>query len=446
MGAEVPSGSAVLLLDLGTQRARAAAARLHDGRLRIVAAAEAAFAAAPDGIIVHMDAAREQLGALLETAAQRAGVRTRLVVAAVGGTHLRGMRARGSLALRPPVCLRDTHLDRALDAAAAIALPRDQEMLHVVPTGFRVDGARTIRPLGMRARRLVAEAAVLTVSRLALENLERAVHDAGFELLEPVAEPLAAAQGALTQEDRVRGCVLVDLGAERSWALVYRDGALQGLVQIGAGAAHVSRDLAFLLRLDAAAAEHLKHELGVARLALADASRHALLPRGDEMLRVGQVDVARVIEPRVRELLQLLRHALRRTRLLAPSDRVVLGGGGARMPGAVDLAERVFRVPARCDVPDATEVPGLEASSPGTLLGLLAYASRCGLQRSRRRTLLKAAVQRLRFVLGVGGSRSSASGHARPEITVAAPGAVRSVHVPRRVGVDLEVGDVRVRA
>jgi cell division protein FtsA len=227
---------AVLLLDLGTQHARAAAARLRDGALRICGAAEVPFSAARDGIIVHLDSAREQLAALLDAAGRRAGVRTRLVVAAVGGMHLRWVRARGSLSLRPPVCVRDAHLERALDTAAAIGLPRDQETLHVVPTGFRVDGARTVRPLGMRARRLVAEAAVLTVSRLALENLERVLSDAGYELVEPVAEPLAAAHHALTHDDRARGAVLVDLGAERSSSLVFRDGALRGLAQIGAGA------------------------------------------------------------------------------------------------------------------------------------------------------------------------------------------------------------------
>ena len=438
-----PDDDAILLLDMGTHVARAAVAQSHDGALGLTDASEAPFSAAHDGIIVHLEAAREQLAAVLESAAQRAGTRTRRVVAAVGGSHLRWIRARGSLSLRLPVCLREAHLERALDAAAAIGLPRDQEMLHVVPTGFRVDGARTLRPLGMRARRLVAEVGVLTVSRLALENLERVLCDAGFELVEPVADPLVAAQVGLTAEDRSRGAVLVDIGAERVGAVVYRDGVLQGLTQLGAGAAHVSRDLACVLRVDTSAAEHVKRELGVAYLALADAGRSMPLQRNGELLRLGQVEVARVIEARVRELLTLTREALRGA--LAPTDRVVVGGGGARLSGMVTLAEQVFGVPARRYVPDGA-VPGLADASAGTLLGLQAYALRCGFHRSRRHTFLRGAVQRLRSVLGVGGSRPSASGHARPEIRVAEPETGRSVHVPPSVGVDLEVGDVRVRA
>ncbi len=435
----------LLLLDLGSQRARAGAARVEDGALRICGAAEAPFSAVRDGVIVHLESARAQLAALLSTAAARGGVRTRRVVAAIGGTHLHWMRARGSLALRLPVCLRDAHLERALDAAAAMGLPREQEMLHVVPTGYRVDGARTVRPRGMRARRLVAEAAVLTASRLALENLERALHDIGYELIEPVAEPLVAAHEALTIEDRTRGAVLIDLGAERVCAIVYRDGVLQGLAQIGAGAAHISRDLALVLRIAPHEAEDVKQQLAVARVELADTARSLPLRRGGRMLRLGQADVARVVEPRMRELLVLTREALRQARILAPSDRVVLSGGGARLAGVVDLAENVFHVPARRDVPDVA-VPGVEHASTGTLLGLLAYASRCGLHRAGRRIFLRGAVQRLRNVLGVGGSRPSASGHARPETRVAGPETARSVHVSPSVGVDLEVGDVRVRA
>jgi cell division protein FtsA len=423
----------LLALDLGTHTTRALALARDGDALGVVGRCVRQGAVGRDGIPMQVDVARARLAEVLDGAALDGGVLGRRVVAAIGGTHVRVARARGSLNLRAAVALRPPHLERALDAAAAIGLPRDQEILHVLPTGYRVDGARTVRPpLDVRARRLVAEVAVVTASRLALDNLARILSDLGYELVDAAAEPLLTARAVLTPEDRQRGAVVVDIGAERIGAAVYRDRVLQGLASIGAGAAHISRDLAWALRCDTAQAEELKLGLGVAQSAAADPTHVADFTLGDRRARVGERLLARVIEPRMRELLTLTRSALDSAGTLASSDRVVLVGGGAALRGVADLAEHVFDAPARTaplrQAEDATSFTGL---------GLVTYASHTRLDRDGRGRW-SGAMQRLRRVL-------SASVASRTHGNAEGPIAVRSVHVPPRGGVDLEVSDVRVR-
>ncbi|MFQ5601366.1 MAG: cell division protein FtsA [Candidatus Krumholzibacteriia bacterium] len=434
----------VILLDVGTHEVRALAAAFEGGRLQVRGAAMREFSAGRDGILVDLEAARAGLGEVLDAAARQSGLAIRRVVAGVGGTHVRCVRARGSLSLRIPVIVRESHLERILDAAADIGLPRDHEVLHVLPTGYRVDGARTVRaPLGMRARRLAAETAVVIVSRLALDNLERVLGEVGFELVDAAAEPLVAARAALTAEDRRCGAVLVDIGAENVGAAVYRDAVLQGLVCLGAGGAHVSRDLAYALRVDSVQAEALKRRLGVAQVASADRSRRVEVQHAGRPAYVSQTAVAHVIEPRMREILSLVRDALHAQHALSPADRVVLVGGGARLQGVDELAERVFGVPARVGEPVPQGDRGHAAPDRPSCaaLGLVAFASWSGLGARRRRApSWSAAVERLRRVLGAGARAGPGAAAAR-----SARQLERSVHVTPRGGVDLEVRDVRVR-
>ena len=402
----------LLALDLGTHRVRALALVAHGTNLAVCGRAEARAIAARDGVLVHLDRARAEIGHVLREAALQAGLRAKRVVAGIGGTHLRLVHGHGSLSFPQPVSLRRTHLERALDAAAAIGVPNDLEVLHVLPTGYEVDGARTERPpLGIRARRLAAQAAVVTVSRLALDNLDRVLIDLGYELVDAAAEPLLAASAVLSPEDREDGAVLVDIGAERTSAVAYRHRVLCGLVCLGAGAAHVTRDLGYALRLGFEPAEALKRRFGVASVAAADPEAEMRVERDGTPIRLSQRAMAAVIEPRMREILSLVHDALRAEGGLALANRVVLCGGGANLPGLVELAEEVFASPARLG---AVPHPGAPDDS-STALGLVQHAVRCGLYPRSRWRMWDRAVHRLRGALRA----SRQSGMPRPAVAPA---------------------------
>jgi cell division protein FtsA len=418
--AERSQSGGALVLDLGAHKALAAVATGDSAGARILGWAERDAALLAGGMLADLRAARSILGGLLAEAQARAGV-TRLasVVAGVGGGHVRCVRARGSARLKIPVVLQPAHLDRALDAAADIGLPRDHEVLHVLPTGYLVDGARAVRsPLGLRARHVVAEAAVVTVRTQVLDALQRVLEDAGYELVGAAAEPLAAARAALSPEDRQRGALLVDLGAETTAGVAYRDGAVQSLAWVPAGGAHVTRDVAFALQLETDQAETLKRRAAHALVESVPPDRQVEVERGAERLALGAQTLAGIVEARMEEVFAMLRDALRAPASPALGARVVLAGGGARLRGAVELAEQVFECPARLASPAG--LPGWReaAGDPAccTVLGLVEYAARSGLLREDPPPPWTRALHELRRWVNVRAARERAARDMRPGV------------------------------
>lgn len=382
---DAPHPAGVIALDLGANKALAVLALPEGNGYRVHGWAERECSILNQGMVSDLGAARALLRALLGEVQAKAGVRVRRVVAGVGGGQVRLVRARGTARTKLAVVLQAQHLDRALDAAADIGLPRDHEVLHVLPAGYTVDGTRVVRtPLGMRGRAVTAEAAVVTVRSQVLDALQRAVEDVGYELIGAAAEPLAAARSALTAEDRTRGAVLVDLGAEATSAASYRDGVVQGLSWVQAGGMHVTRDIAFALQLESGPAEQLKRRAGAALVESVPADRQVEVHRGRERLTVSQQTLAGIVEARMEELFSMLRDTLRAQNALGMGERIVLAGGGARLRGVVELAEQVFESPARVAAPVAA--PGWREADGdpacGTALGLLEYAQRSGLMRA----------------------------------------------------------------
>jgi cell division protein FtsA len=408
-GAKRKISNGLFVMDVGTSEVRAVALVGHAGDLHVVAQAVGPAPQNVPGALPDLESFRDSVGEVLQRVAWESGVTVRRVVASVGGAHVRSMRAQGRLQMRRTMPLREAHVQRVLDMAADLDLPRDHEVLHVVPTSFRVDDVPTHRPpIGMRAQSLCAEVSVVTVSRLALDNLERVLDSLDWQLVDAAAEPIVTARAALGREDRQRGAILLDIGAEVLHAASYRDGALLGIASLAAGSAHVTRDLSWALRLDVEEAESLKKQYGVA---VVDAARRELripVHSNGRAAWVGQRAVAQVIEPRLSELLVLIRDGLRAQGALIPAARVVLTGNGARLRGLNKLVERIFAAPAHaatfraCEQDNDSAVPGCVAA------GLIDYVRSAGLGRERHRR--QKAWRWLVRTLGAGASEEKGTG------------------------------------
>lgn len=428
----------LLLLEVGSSRLRALAVVADDRQgSRVCGAASVRTRAGRDALWNEPASAREEIAALLDEVERQAGSALRPVLVSLGGTHMALLRSQGRLAMKLPLALRTDHLEQALEAASHLGLPPDREVLHVLPTSYLADGARLRRPpLGLRARGLIAECVIVTVSRAALDGIESVLGSLDRTVMDAAAEPLLTARAVLRQEERLQGTVLVDLGAERACATVHRDGVLQAMACIGAGAAHVTRDLAYALQVQEGVAEELKQRRGVAwGEAGADAGAS---PSGPS--RYGESFTA-VIEPRMRELFQLLRDGLQQSGTLAPSDRVILTGGGAQLRATADLAHAVFGLPVRhAAVPESADA-AWNVHRSQTMRGLLAYAASRGFP--SRAPRWSSAVRRLRGALVQGGHRQASLADAtwNDGVEVARHGERGTA----RVGVDSEVHDVRVR-
>jgi cell division protein FtsA len=242
-----------------------------------------------------------------------------------------------------------------IEAAKAVAIPADREILHVLPQAYVVDEQDGIRdPIGMAGVRLEAEVHIITGAASACRNILRAAEKAGLLVDDLVLEPLASADAVLTQEEKDMGVALLDIGGGTTDVAVFYEGSVRHTAVIGLGGANVTNDLAIGLRTPVERAEQLKLEAGCALTSMV---------RPDETVRVPSVggrpdrDISRhmlamMIEPRVEEIFA---HAAKEVRKHPASDLlgagVVLTGGASLLAGMSELAEQVLEMPVRRGVP-----------------------------------------------------------------------------------------------
>jgi cell division protein FtsA len=282
-------------------------------------------------------------------------------------------------------------VERVVDAARAVALPTDREVLHVLPQEFIVDDQDGIKePVGMAGVRLEARVHIVTGAISSGQNLIKCCNRAGLHVRDVLAGPLAAAEAVLTPEERELGVALIDLGGGTTDVVVVHANAIRHTAVLPVGGAHVTNDLAAALRTPFGEAERLKQRYGTA-LVLAAPREQAI-----EVAGVGGRDphllsrraLAEIIEPRVEEMLTLVKQELGRAgceQLL--TSGVVLTGGGTVLEQMPALAERVFRLPVRAGVP--LHLNGLVdvVASPmySTAVGLVLHGMKqAGLGRVRR--------------------------------------------------------------
>jgi cell division protein FtsA len=242
-----------------------------------------------------------------------------------------------------------------IDAARAVALPTDREVLHVLPQEFVVDDQDGIKePVGMAGVRLEARVHIVTGAVSSGQNLIKCCNRAGLHVRDVLGGPLAAMESVLTPEERELGVCLIDLGAGTTSTTVVHSGAIRHTAVLPVGGGHVTTDIAAALRTPFAEAERLKQRHGAA-LAAAAPPEQAI-----EVAGVGgraphllsRRALAEVIEPRVEEILSLTKREVERAGCASLlTSGIVLTGGGAALGGISELAERVFRTPVRLGVP-----------------------------------------------------------------------------------------------
>jgi cell division protein FtsA len=351
------SRGVVTSLDVGTTKVCTLVGDVgEDGSLTVMGVGEAPCEGVERGLVVNLEATMSAIEASSRAAEKMAGLPVRSVVTGIAGEHVRSFNSTGVIG----VARRDREItredvQRVLEAARAVAIPGDRELLHVLPQGFTVDAHPGIEdPVGMTAVRLEAEVHIVTVQATAARNLLRAIDRAGLQVESVILQPLAAAQAAVAEDERALGVALLDMGGGTTDVAVFHKGAVRHTATIGYGGRAVSHDLAVGLRTPVEQAERLKLLHGHAIAGRVDPMRTVEVPGvgGRDARPEAQRELARIIEPRVTEILTLALEEIERVidrSLLAGG--VVLTGGVARMPGLVELAERVLQLPVRIGYP-----------------------------------------------------------------------------------------------
>ncbi len=378
-------------LDIGSTKTCALIGEMEDDLVKFLALGAAESRGLRKGLIVNLDATVSSIRRALEEAEGVAGVPVESAVVGVAGSQIRGVNSRGGISLgqRPRDVERDD-IRRAVDAARSVKLPEGREVLHVLPQEFLVDAQDSIRdPMGMVGQRLEVNVHIVTAPSAAAQNLVTAINRAGVVVADTVLEPLAAAEACLTQDERELGCCLLDIGGGTTELIVYSGGVVRHTAAVPVGGDHFTNDLAVGLRTPIPEAEKVKRAYACAARDL-QGQDHAIeiASVGDRPPRtIFSRMLGEIVEPRAQELLVLVRDELQRAGLDAQIPAgLVLAGGGARLRGLVELAERLFQLPVRLAVPRGLQGMPEEVSRPeyAAVVGLLLFAARARRQAAQR--------------------------------------------------------------
>jgi cell division protein FtsA len=286
-------------------------------------------------------------------------------------------------------------IERALDAAGAIPIPHNRQVIHVIPRGYIVDGQNGIRdPVGMHGFRLEIEAHIITGAATALQNLVKCVENLGVTVDELVLDPLASGHAILTETEQEMGVVLADIGGGTTDIAIFIDGTVWHTVILEVGGHHLTNDLAIGLRLPFETAEEikLKHGQALHTNVRAEESFAVASFGGEARQQVFRREVANILEARGEEIFNLILREIKRSGYdgLLPAG-VVLCGGSAQLPGIVELGKRVLGMPLRIGQPRNLRglVDQLANPAFATSVGLLRWGVAASMSPSFRRRRTK---------------------------------------------------------
>lgn len=372
----------VMGLDIGTTKICAVIAEAGRGPARVMGIGTSATEGLRRGVVVDVDQTVESIGRAVSQAQVMAGGEVGEAWVGIAGEHIRTFESRGAVAVegrgREVVPL---DRERAIAAARTVAIPFDQEVLHVIPQGFALDNQDGIRnPEGMFGVRLETSVYMVTGAVTSVQNLCRSVERSGLDVGDIVLESLASSSGVLTEEERDMGVALIDLGGGTADLAVYRGGSIRRSAVIGAGGQNVTNDVAICLRTSFAHAELLKCESGTAVASAVGTDETVSVPgvAGREPSQIQRAELAAIIEARMEEIFSLVGDELDGGSDTGPlTAGIVLTGGGSLLHGVADLAEAVFRRPVRLGVPVCLDGLGEQLSSPvyATVAGLVTMAA-----------------------------------------------------------------------
>ncbi|HET7262877.1 MAG TPA: cell division protein FtsA [Casimicrobiaceae bacterium] len=385
-------------LDIGTSKVVAIVAEVTDDGMNVIGLGMQPSRGLRKGVVVNIEATMASIQRVLEEAELMADCRVSEVYTAIAGSHIKSLNSSGMVAIKEKeVTLAD--IDRVVDTAKAIAIPNDQQVLHILPQEFIIDGQEDVRePLGMSGVRLEVKVHIVTGAVSAVENITKCVRRCGIEVRDVMLQPLASAKAVLNEDEKELGVCLMDIGGGTTDIAVFAGGAIRHTAVIPIAGDQVTNDIAMTLRTPTKEAEELKLRHGCALRQLADANDIIEVPGVGERAprKLSRPMLAEVIEPRIEELYSLVQAELRRSgfeELL--SSGIVLTGGSALLAGMTELGEEVFHLPVRVGVPAYSGPLADVIRSPR-------YATSVGLLLEAREQYLRGEAARAQ-VAGIGG-------------------------------------------
>jgi cell division protein FtsA len=371
-------------LDIGSSAIRVVVGKQESelGAPSIIGVGESVSQGIRRGVIVDIDEAVSSISEALEKAERMTGLTIDHAVVSVGGAQITSQESHGVIAVsRADGEITENDVVRVVDASQAISIPANREILHVIPKNFTVDGQTGIKdPVGMSGIRLEVDSQIIQASVPFIKNLTKCILQAGLEIDDLVLAPLAAAQAVLTKKQKELGVAVVDLGGGTTGMIVFEEGDLVSSTILPIGSTHITNDLAIGLRTSVDTAEKVKIQYGQAEMREVKKDIEIDLSKIDkqEEGKVSAKHVAEIVEARLEEIFDLVNRELKKINKdgQLPAG-AILTGGGAKLPGVVELAKKHLRLPVTLGLPGQVTTVIDRVDDPGyaTAVGLVLWAN-----------------------------------------------------------------------
>lgn len=374
-------------IDVGTTKVCTIVGQVYDnGRVNVLGVGLTPSKGLDKGVVVNIDDAVNAIATSIEKAERLSGYRISAAFVGIAGRHIQSLNSRGVVAVaRSDHEITRHDVARAVEAAQAVAIPTQREVIHVIPRAYVVDGNEGIRdPIGMSGFRLEVETHIITGEVMAIQNLIKSVQKTGVEIDDLVLQPLAAGEAVLSADDKDRGVVLVDIGGGTTDIAVFAQGGIWHTSVIPVGGNHFTNDIVIVQQTPHNTAEYLKLKYGAA-IAEETGESDVIEAEGfapGERQRISRYMLNQVLQARAEELTELIYNEIRRSGYegLLPAG-IVLTGGTAQLPRLDELMRDMLGIPVRIGTP--TDLTGLAdtLNSPtyATAVGLLRWGMRHGM-------------------------------------------------------------------
>jgi cell division protein FtsA len=369
-------------LDIGTTKIAAVVARIDEyGTLNIAGVGTSASHGLRRGVVINIEKTVISIKRAIEQAQLMSGCHIENIHAGIAGDHIRSINSKGVIAVsgRDRI-INQNDVERVIDAAKAIALPMDREVIHILPQEFIVDEQDGIKnPIGMAGTRLECEVHIVTAAASSVQNIVNCVQQAGYNVEEIVLEPYASSLAVLDKDELDLGVAVMDIGGGTTDIAVFLDGGIRYTSVLGIGGEHVTSDLSHGLRTPMDQAEDIKRKYGCAMQSLINEDELVVVPgiAGRSAREIAKSVLCAIIEPRMEEMFSLALRELEKSDVYdSLGAGVVLTGGASLLPGSVELAERVLGLPVKVGYPLVSGGLVETVKSPifATSVGLIKYA------------------------------------------------------------------------
>ncbi|MGB9711549.1 cell division protein FtsA [Dissulfurimicrobium hydrothermale] len=365
-------------LDIGTTKICAVVGEVREDGIEIIGVGFHPSIGLKKGVVINVESTVKSIRKAVEDAERMAGMEIDSVCIGIAGSHIKGINSHGVIAIKGQEVSQED-IERVLDAAKAVAIPLDRDILHVLPQEYIVDDQGGIMdPVGMTGVRLEARVHIVTGAVTAVQNLVKCTNRAGLDVSDIVLQPLASASAVLTQEEKDLGVGLIDFGGGTTDVALFVDGTIRHSSILGLGGNNLTNDIAVGLKTPMADAEKIKVLHGCCLSSLVSRDENIEVPSvgGRKPRLLSRQVLAEILEPRVEEIFGLLDQEIQRTGLKdSLTSGLVITGGSALVAGLSEMADQIFQLPTRIGYP--RRISGLVdmVNSPmfATAVGLVLY-------------------------------------------------------------------------